>query len=159
MACESPSASFYCYILRAVNSNRTYIGSTNDPLRRLQQHNGERSGGARSTRGEMWCTVAYVRGFTSRRQALSFEYSWRRCCRRRATVPTSIASHERSLYQRWIALYRLFTLGNASKKWFGDKLIVHVEPKYHSSLQFAWQQAGGSKDHDDFEYLTVQEGF
>lgn len=37
----------YCYILQ--NQNRTYIGYTIDPNRRIQQHNGIIKGGAKST--------------------------------------------------------------------------------------------------------------
>ena len=44
--------SYICYVLRSINPiycNRTYIGITNNSQRRLRQHNGELSGGARST--------------------------------------------------------------------------------------------------------------
>ena len=37
----------YCYIIK--NNNRTYIGYTIDPPRRLKQHNGIIKGGAKST--------------------------------------------------------------------------------------------------------------
>lgn len=37
----------YCYILQ--NINRTYIGYTIDPTRRIQQHNGIMKGGAKAT--------------------------------------------------------------------------------------------------------------
>lgn len=141
---------YYCYLLRAVSSNRTYIGSTNDPLRRLQQHNGERSGGARSTRGEAWSTAACVSGFATRRQALSFEYSWRRCCRRRARLPSHVSKGDAPLHRRWTALHRLLTLGDASKKWFGEPLAVHcLEPQYYRSLHDAWQGRAA------FDYVTV----
>lgn len=40
---------WWCYALRSVVDGRTYVGSTNDPARRLRQHNGWLSGGARAT--------------------------------------------------------------------------------------------------------------
>lgn len=39
----------YCYILRLPNKNRTYVGYTIDPKRRIQQHNGILKGGAKAT--------------------------------------------------------------------------------------------------------------
>lgn len=44
--------SYICYILRSSNPlhyNKTYVGITNNSIRRLRQHNGELSYGARYT--------------------------------------------------------------------------------------------------------------
>lgn len=142
---------FFCYLLRAVTSHRTYIGSTNDLHRRLQQHNGERSGGARSTRGDQWCMVACVSGFASRRQALSFEYSWRRCCRRYVPpLPSSTSSAESTpMRRRWLALQRLFSLGNPAKKWFGEHLTVHCfTSSERRALECTWGIHGTTDDED-----------
>ena len=49
-----PSQQWYCYILRNRQhkySHLTYNGSTNNPYRRLRQHNEEISGGAVYTHG------------------------------------------------------------------------------------------------------------
>ena len=57
----------------------TYIGATIDADRRLAQHNGEKSGGARATgvrKGE-WYRVCHVRGFLDNHEALSFEWHWK----------------------------------------------------------------------------------
>lgn len=46
---------WFCYILRNRDPryrNMTYNGSTNDPIRRLRQHNEEISGGAKATHGK-----------------------------------------------------------------------------------------------------------
>jgi predicted GIY-YIG superfamily endonuclease len=58
---------------------RTYIGATVDLERRLRQHNGELKGGARRTsaRPGEWYRVCYVRGFTTWRAALQFEWRWK----------------------------------------------------------------------------------
>jgi len=40
----------FCYILFNTINQKTYVGYTNNPTRRLRQHNGELSGGARFTK-------------------------------------------------------------------------------------------------------------
>jgi predicted GIY-YIG superfamily endonuclease len=39
----------YCYIIRIPNKNRTYVGYTVEPTRRIKQHNGILKGGAKAT--------------------------------------------------------------------------------------------------------------
>ena len=65
---------------------RTYIGATTDVDRRLRQHNGELSGGARKTsqRPGQWYRVCYLRGFTSWREALQVEWRWKHFSRQLA---------------------------------------------------------------------------
>lgn len=53
---------------------RPYIGCTNNPSRRIRQHNGEISGGAIRTRGVKWRFILIVSGFVNRRDALQFEW-------------------------------------------------------------------------------------
>lgn len=70
---------WYCYILRNTQSqykHLTYNGSTNDPIRRLRQHNEEISGGARYThgRGGGWEIYALLTGFEDHKNALSCEW-------------------------------------------------------------------------------------
>lgn len=74
-----PPEQWYCYILR--NKQRqyghlTYNGSTNNPYRRLRQHNEEISGGAVYThgRGGGWEIYALVTGFVDHKNALSCEW-------------------------------------------------------------------------------------
>jgi len=75
---ENPEQ-WYCYILRNKHtqfSHLTYNGSTNDPYRRLRQHNEEIAGGARYThgRGGGWEIYALVTGFVDHQNALSCEW-------------------------------------------------------------------------------------
>lgn len=69
---------YYCYILRSVNPlhlNKTYNGSTNNIKRRLRQHNGIISGGAKATSGKgVWIPYVIIEGFESHKEALSCEW-------------------------------------------------------------------------------------
>jgi len=69
---------YYCYILRSLNSNhlnKTYNGSTNNIKRRLKQHNGIISGGAKSTKGKgEWIPYVIIEGFETHNEALSCEW-------------------------------------------------------------------------------------
>lgn len=70
---------WYCYILRNTHprySNMTYNGSTNDPVRRLRQHNEEIKGGAKATHGkaQSWEIYVLMTGFPDHINALSCEW-------------------------------------------------------------------------------------
>lgn len=74
-----PTEPWYCYILRnrqPAYAHLTYNGSTNNPKRRLRQHNEEISGGARYThgRGGGWEIYALMTGFIDHKNALSCEW-------------------------------------------------------------------------------------
>jgi predicted GIY-YIG superfamily endonuclease len=56
---------------------KTYVGATVNPDRRLRQHNGELSGGARATAGRLWRRRFLVGGFREERAALRFEWRWK----------------------------------------------------------------------------------
>lgn len=66
---------FYaCYLLKSTSTklnNKTYIGSTPDPPRRIRQHNGLILGGAFKTKfGRPWEMELIVFGFPTKLQAL-----------------------------------------------------------------------------------------
>lgn len=69
---------YYCYIICSLNpkfQNSTYNGSTNNLVRRLRQHNGEISGGAKATKYKRpWKFIAIWEGFDSKNEALSCEW-------------------------------------------------------------------------------------
>jgi len=72
-----------CYLLISLDSNKTYIGSSNDCQRRLGQHNNTKAG-AKYTRGETWSTSLVVSGFPDKRSCLSFEAGWKKLSKRRS---------------------------------------------------------------------------
>ncbi|MCP4093693.1 MAG: GIY-YIG nuclease family protein [Planctomycetes bacterium] len=58
------------YLLVSGDGKRTYVGVTTDMERRLEQHNGERPGGAKSTRaGRPWKLLRSQAGFPNRSEA------------------------------------------------------------------------------------------
>ena len=64
---------YYVYLIKTLKNytNKTYVGYTNNIIRRLDKHN---SGlGAKSTRGYKW-ELIYKKRFYSKQNALSFEY-------------------------------------------------------------------------------------
>lgn len=64
-------------MLQSTDGKRTYVGATVNPDRRLRQHNGEISGGARATKGRAWTRQFLVGGFGDEREALRFEWRWK----------------------------------------------------------------------------------
>ena len=71
------SKPWFCYMLASTDGRKTYVGATVDPNRRLRQHNGEISGGARATKGRVWKRRFLVGGFEDERAALRFEWRWK----------------------------------------------------------------------------------
>ena len=69
---------------------RTYVGCTIHGVeRRMKQHNGDLSGGARQTeRGRPWSLYCTISGFRTRQESLQFEYAWRRVHRHQRPRPS-----------------------------------------------------------------------
>ena len=69
---------FLVYLLK--NGNKTYIGYTNDFLKRWQQHNGYLSGGAKYTTKNvgLWQPICIVDGFVCKKEAMRCEWRLKR---------------------------------------------------------------------------------
>lgn len=66
---------WYCYILDSGVNGKTYNGKTNDFVRRLKQHNGILSGGAKATRSmRPNKLIVLISGFSSNKEALRAEW-------------------------------------------------------------------------------------
>jgi len=66
---------WHLYVLVSASGSETYVGITTDVERRLEQHNGELPGGARTTtRGRPWSVGALFGPFESRAEAQSAEW-------------------------------------------------------------------------------------
>lgn len=100
--------SFYCYLLCTTTGSHTYVGATTDPDRRLEQHNGQKAGGARATgiqvaRGMVWRRVCVLEGIPEWRSALQIEWRWKQLGRLEK-------KEKRPLPRRLLALSRLLRL-------------------------------------------------
>ncbi len=66
--------SWFVYVLTSERERRTYVGISRDVARRLEQHNGNDPGGARSTRvGRPWALGAVYGPYRDRGAAQSAE--------------------------------------------------------------------------------------
>lgn len=76
-----------CYMITSLDSNCTYIGSSNNFIRRLNNHNcnvkGKKRLGAKRTRGQTWIPVIIISGFSHKIACLSFEAGWKRLAKKR----------------------------------------------------------------------------
>jgi predicted GIY-YIG superfamily endonuclease len=68
---------WYCYLLYSETKNKTYIGYTNDLQRRIKQHNGILSGGAKATNcANDWKYIKIIE-VIDKKSALSLEWYWK----------------------------------------------------------------------------------
>jgi len=71
----------------SLDSNDTYVGASNNPLKRLENHNNNnpdiKRRGAKRTRGQTWVPIVIISGFDNKNCCLSFEAGWKRLAKRR----------------------------------------------------------------------------
>ena len=84
------------YILLSQTNNRTYVGVTKNLSRRVRQHNGEITGGAKSTRGRgPWRPMVEVRGLSKR---IAHQLEWRMHQLGKKRRPRGLGNFEKRLY-------------------------------------------------------------
>lgn len=122
-----------CYILRSSVSNRTYIGYTVDFSRRIRQHNGEITGGAKRTqKWRPWMPVCVIRGFHDTHAARRFEYRLQHPGRRKKAGVDAVR----------FTVENLVTLINN-----GDGSILKDNKIPWPALDITWYQRGYSIVH------------
>jgi structure-specific endonuclease subunit SLX1 len=106
--------SCFCYLLYSANS--TYIGATVDPDRRLRQHNGSITGGARRTKGKEWKRALYVGGFPDWTAALQFEWRFKQLTRKLKNAGGAAAKLLTPVEARLVALEHLLAMDRPTTK-------------------------------------------
>ena len=129
-------SNWVCYLLKSLDSNKTYIGATDNLYRRLSDHNGLNgsSRGAKATRGQTWIPILFVSGFANKIACLSFE-SGVRHVRKRKGRPYSNSGN--SLEKRIKSVYNLLHLESPLKKWRAEGLTVNWLELRHYPLTLA----------------------
>jgi predicted GIY-YIG superfamily endonuclease len=129
---------YYCYVLLSKNKKKSYGGSTNDLSRRLEQHNGKKSGGAKSTKvGGPWKYYIVIEGFKDRGEALSCEYLLKHPTREKIKPEkyNGIIGRVNSLnlilsYDRWSDKTEGLQRGIEE----GREYIVYIDPSYIKNI-------------------------
>ncbi|KAK8481089.1 hypothetical protein V6N13_046022 [Hibiscus sabdariffa] len=81
---KSKQKAWCVYLILSTNAPiKTYVGVTNNFSRRLKQHNGELSGGAKASRaGRPWVCACLIQGFNDQSEACEFESKWKMVSRK-----------------------------------------------------------------------------
>lgn len=128
----SKKCGWICYCIKSTDSNKTYIGVTDNLWRRLKDHNGIHgaSKGAKATRGEFWYPLFIVSGFCTTQACLSYEWHVKRVRKRRKIFGTYPKGVNTTSLKRLYDSSRLLTYGRKQSrqdtppKWWNDNLEV-----------------------------------
>ncbi|KAK1924355.1 hypothetical protein DB88DRAFT_490085 [Papiliotrema laurentii] len=140
---------FYaCYLLRSLatpNSNRTYVGSTPNPPKRIRQHNGQLSQGAWTTsRHRPWGMQLIVYGFPSKLSALQFEWAWQKPeLSRHLRLSTDEAMFKRDARRNWV-----------QRKILVARVLLSVAPFGHLPLHIRFFDQDAADLFESFRGLT-----
>ena len=116
------------------NRHKTYAGVSPDPIRRLRQHNGEITGGAKYTTsaGPGWYHVCIIEGFPESRNALQFEWAVKH---ERPRGQGGLEARIKKLYrvlekERWTSNAPVAQDVPLALKWFVDPPSMRSLPPY-----------------------------
>ena len=117
-----------CYLIKSTDSNKTYVGATNNLERRLNDHCGLNgiSKGAKATKGEMWYVLLFISGFKTKQECLSFEYQFKRMRNQKYDLSKFKLNNLSSIDKRINDLYKLFLQNKAYHKWNKEYLIINL---------------------------------
>jgi len=115
----------YVYILYSVENERTYVGYTVNPVRRILQHNGVLKGGAKYTSAfGPWVLFCLIEGFNNNIEALQAEWALKHVSKKRKTA-------QRRLEDLDILMNKEQFTSNSVNLIDNIELIIKVDPEYH----------------------------
>jgi len=127
---------YACYILDG--PNHSYVGCTNNPARRLRQHNGEIAGGARYTRGKASRFAAILTGLPDHTSALQLEWAIKHARLGGDIRPTSLrAAHRVHKLARMVAFNMACKRcgSDCQHAWSWEDVRLRVRADYHAVLR------------------------
>tara|TARA_Y100000389_G_scaffold129812_1_gene127265 strand:+ start:1098 stop:1496 length:399 start_codon:yes stop_codon:yes gene_type:complete len=118
---------FLVYILQS--DNFSYVGMTNDFLRRFRQHNKEIKGGAKCTsRREKWFPICIIDGFATMVEAMQCEWSLKHYLKKQFKGP-------KGKIQRLTALLDRGIWTSKSPKLIDQDLTIYIDDEYKELLK------------------------
>lgn len=118
-----------CYLIES-EAYHTYIGASNNAIKRLRTHN--RGKGAKRTKGQQWSHVLIVSGFKSKHECLSFESGWKKLAKKRSKKLFDSFDDDSGIdlrytdYQSWNRILDLLHFFN-SFNYRGTKFIMRKD--------------------------------
>lgn len=154
---DSSKEEYVCYCLKSAptpkGAYRTYVGITNNFTRRIRQHNGEITGGARYTHAyRPWAPLFRVHGFKTKRDVLRFEWAMKHRRRsRKGASPDAIrcitleyllkANPKESTSQMISGLHKqLHVEVLLSKDSYTKMLNLKTQDALHPSVKYSFKQ-------------------
>jgi predicted GIY-YIG superfamily endonuclease len=125
-----------CYIIKSIDSNHTYVGATNNLIRRVNDHNGYNgiSKGAKYTKGRQWYPIVFISGFENKIGCLSFESGLRHIQRKKKYKKFIYKINNRDLpiQKRIKSIFNLLHKESPLEKWHSKTLIINwLENEYN----------------------------
>ena len=115
----------YVYILYSVENERTYVGYTVNPVRRILQHNGVLKGGAKYTSAfGPWVLFCLIEGFNNNIEALQAEWALKHVSKKRKTA-------QRRLEDLDILLNKEQFTSNSVNLIDNIELIIKIDPEFY----------------------------